>query len=149
MGDFNAYDHYRSGKSSSLDQYSDIYGTIDRSKLEATQTKGDFDFERSENRSVQTDGRNHTPAKRTSRRHSAHINSRVSGITGEHLIDIVCIAITVIALVLITINFEAVMLWLINLIYPAIEFVMVIAAVLILIGVLVVALRSSIRRRWF
>lgn len=142
MGEFDAYRNYERSKNDGGEVNADIYGRIDVDSLNNSygDNSGEFvsDF--------RTDGgASLSPKQKPNLRMKPCIHNRptihtgrrsMGAIDGERIVDIVCIIITIVGLILITINFHAVLDAIMKVIYPIIE-ILILTVLLVVLGVLV------------
>ena len=149
MGEFDAYQKYERSNNGGREVNADIYGRIDASSLNSGfgDDTGEFVSEQRIDSGISLLP-NQKPTERANynkHRPAIHIGQYSMGaIGGERIVDIVCILITIVGLILIAINFQAVLDAIMQVLYPIIE-VVIIILLLVVLG----ALAWSILRRRF
>lgn len=147
MGEFDAYRNYEKNKNDGGDVKGDFYGRIDLSSLNNSydDDSGDFVSNHWNDRENSSFAKQNVKSQPSIHKPPIHTVQRsMSAIDGERVVDIVCILITIVGLVLIAINFNAVLDAIIQVIYPIIEIVIFIA----LLAVLGFFIWLALRRRF-
>lgn len=140
MGDFDAYRNYERSQNDSGEVNADIYGRIDVASLNNSYSddSGEFVSDRRANEGVSLSQKQKAKVKTKHSIHRPTIHTdphSMDAIDGERIVDIVCILITIVGLILIAINFHAILDAIMQVIYPIIEIVILIVLLFVL-GVL-------------
>lgn len=149
MGEFDTYRNYDIGKNDDGKTHIDSYNRTDITSFNGGYDDGSGEFVSN----YQADSEiflssKQRPKEKTNLgtyRTGFHIKRLpISSINGERIIDIVCTLITIVGLILIAFNFNAVLDAIMHVIYPIIKIVILII-ILVVLGVLA---RLALRRRY-
>ena len=148
MGEYNAYRDYEKNRSESAEVNADIYGRINVSSLNnSCDDSGEFVSERRDDGDISFAPKQKIKARPQAQKRSRPAGQRsVGSVDGERIVDIVCILITVVGLVLIALNFNAVLDAIMQVLYPIIQIVLQIVGLVILGVIAWYAIRRALRR---